>query len=267
MQSKRCFNSKCSSNPRMNSLLYRSTCNNSGIESAADTCWSLQNHQRSCRSTTELMFDSSNDIWNMSSRSVKGDTFCSSRFVFNFVLFLCLSSRVVPGFVVCKSISNNVTPLLVFQHFLSYSVLYRMLLPIAAVVFIRDMAGSSVLMFNGPCQLHGGRGSSSAAVAAAMVADENLLTPDGFDPFPHGRSFQPLQELIAPPAVPCSADHCLMNPEMTCPDVYEAMQGIQFMAEHTRREQYTIRVNFNLNCIYPPPVLLPPFFCCQYLSD
>ena len=107
MQSKIWFNSKCSSNPRMNSLLYRSTCNNSGIESA-DTCWSLQNHQRSCRSTTELMFDSSNDIWNMSSRSVKGDTFCSSRFVFNFVLFLCLSSRVVPGFVVCKSISNNV---------------------------------------------------------------------------------------------------------------------------------------------------------------
>lgn len=119
-------------------------------------------------------------------------------------------------------------------------------------------------MFNGPCQLHGGRGSSSAA-AAAMAADDDLLTPDGFDPFPHGRSFQPLQELIAPPAAACSADHCLMNPQMTCPDVYEAMQGIQFMAEHTRREQYTIRVHNNFTtCI----TIIIPFisFRIPYIS-
>ena len=41
----------------------------------------------------------------------------------------------------------------------------------------------------------------------------------------------------------CSADSCLMNPGLTCPDVYMALQDVQFMAEHTRREQYTIRVN------------------------
>ncbi|EFX72584.1 hypothetical protein DAPPUDRAFT_58854 [Daphnia pulex] len=41
---------------------------------------------------------------------------------------------------------------------------------------------------------------------------------------------------------PCSADRCLMSPGLTCPDVYMALEGVQFLAEHTRREQYTIRV-------------------------
>jgi hypothetical protein len=33
-----------------------------------------------------------------------------------------------------------------------------------------------------------------------------------------------------------------MSPGLTCPDVYMALEGVQFLAEHTRREQYTIRV-------------------------
>ncbi len=100
----------------------------------------------------------------------------------------------------------------------------------------RDIGSS---MFNGPCQLHGSAGFISAA-------DEALLTPTGYVnagvtgiPLPHGLRPPPPPPLSDPP---CSADHCLMNPGLTCPDVYMALEGVQFLAEHTRREQYTIRV-------------------------
>ena len=102
----------------------------------------------------------------------------------------------------------------------------------------RDIHGSS--MFNGPCQLHGSAGFISAA-------DEALLTPTGYVnagvtgiPLPHGLRPPPPPPHMSDP--PCSADHCLMNPGLTCPDVYMALEGVQFLAEHTRREQYTIRV-------------------------
>ena len=40
-----------------------------------------------------------------------------------------------------------------------------------------------------------------------------------------------------------SAASCLLNgAAASCPNVYVALQDVQFMAEHTRREQYTIRV-------------------------
>ena len=98
-------------------------------------------------------------------------------------------------------------------------------------------------MFNGPCQLHGSTGFIS-------TADEALLTPTGYVntsvtgiPLPHGlRPPSPLPPLLDPAVAPCSADHCLMSPGLTCPDVYMALEGVQFLAEHTRREQYTIRV-------------------------
>ena len=102
----------------------------------------------------------------------------------------------------------------------------------------RDIHGSS--MFNGPCQLHGSAGFISAA-------DEALLTPTGYVnagvtgiPLPHGLRPPPPPPHMSDP--PCSADLCLMNPGLTCPDVYMALEGVQFLAEHTRREQYTIRV-------------------------
>ena len=52
----------------------------------------------------------------------------------------------------------------------------------------------------------------------------------------------------APPAGaaafdPCQVNSCLLNGVLSCPDVYMALQDVQFMAEHTRREQYTIRVS------------------------
>jgi hypothetical protein len=40
-----------------------------------------------------------------------------------------------------------------------------------------------------------------------------------------------------------------MSPGLTCPDVYMALEGVQFLAEHTRREQYTIRVRVCL-CLF-----------------
>jgi len=42
---------------------------------------------------------------------------------------------------------------------------------------------------------------------------------------------------------PCQVNSCLLNGVLSCPDVYMALQDVQFMAEHTRREQYTIRVS------------------------
>ena len=132
-------------------------------------------------------------------------------------------------------------------------------------------------MFNGPCQLHGSTGFISAC---AVDADDALLTPTGsssryvnsgvitgMPPPPHATTsaaataqhLHGLRPRLAssgavgtgpvPPLSmsdlpqPCSADRCLMSPGLTCPDVYMALEGVQFLAEHTRREQYTIRVH------------------------
>lgn len=137
----------------------------------------------------------------------------------------------------------------------------------------RDIASS---MFNGPCQLHGSAGFISACAAAD--ADDALLTPTGSSSryvnsgvitgmpappptaaaaaaahtgqHPHGlrtRSSGAGAAPVPPLSMsdlpqPCSADRCLMSPGLSCPDVYMALEGVQFLAEHTRREQYTIRV-------------------------
>lgn len=141
----------------------------------------------------------------------------------------------------------------------------------------RDLASS---MFNGPCQLHGSAGFISS-FCFAVDADDALLTPTGsssryvnsgvitgMHPPPHsstatdqhpyglrprlassgagaatagGAAVPPLSSMSDLPQ-PCSADRCLMSPGLTCPDVYMALEGVQFLAEHTRREQYTIRV-------------------------
>ena len=78
--------------------------------------------------------------------------------------------------------------------------------------------------FNGPCQLHG---------SSRFLAEEEL------PPSPCYASTRP-----ANPVTGCFAEHCLLNPATSeCPDVYMALEGLQFMAEHTRREQYTIRVS------------------------
>nr|CAH0100300.1 unnamed protein product [Daphnia galeata] len=202
---------KFSSNPRMNSLIYRS-CHNGIIESG--DYWNQQGLEHCTRSSTEL-FDSTADL--NASRSTKDETFS------------------------------------------------------------RDLASS---MFNGPCQLHGSAGFISSS-CAAVDADDALLTPTGsssryvnsglitgMHPPPHsstatvqhpyglrprlassgagaatagGAAVPPLSSMSDLPQ-PCSADRCLMSPGLTCPDVYMALEGVQFLAEHTRREQYTIRV-------------------------
>lgn len=80
-------------------------------------------------------------------------------------------------------------------------------------------------MFNGPCQLHG-----------SQFLDEGLPSPTvGYANAPPPRT--------ANPVTGCMAEHCFLNPASDCPDVYMALEGLQFMAEHTRREQYTIRVS------------------------
>ncbi|XP_032785867.2 acetylcholine receptor subunit alpha-like [Daphnia magna] len=179
---------KFSSNPRMNSLIYRS-CHNGVIESG--DYWNQQGleHQSCTRSSTEL-FDSTADL--NTSRSTKDETFS------------------------------------------------------------RDATSS---MFNGPCQLHGSAGFISAC---AVDADDALLTPTGSSSRYVNSSVVTgitstsamhagLRPRSGPPPLsdlpqPCSADRCLMSPGLTCPDVYMALEGVQFLAEHTRREQYTIRV-------------------------
>lgn len=112
-------------------------------------------------------------------------------------------------------------------------------------------------MFNGPCQLHGYASAASLAAADLAAADEVAATSGGLyisqpayghsgqsasTALPHGHQQPQPQQ----PEPPCTADHCLMNPGLTCPDVYMALQGVQFMAEHTRREQYTIRVMISM---------------------
>ena len=58
----------------------------------------------------------------------------------------------------------------------------------------------------------------------------------------------------APPTAPTAPAHsCLFTSVLPCPDVYIALQDVQFMAEHTRREQYTIRVRTTATDRYYAP--------------
>lgn len=81
-------------------------------------------------------------------------------------------------------------------------------------------------LFNGPCQLHG---------SSRFLSDEEPPSPG------YASTRRPVN-----PVTGCFAEHCLLNPANECPDVYMALEGLQFMAEHTRREQYTIRVSLPL---------------------
>lgn len=118
-------------------------------------------------------------------------------------------------------------------------------------------------MFNGPCRLHGSAGFMSTADEALISPGDYMNAGVSFDdaplpppPLPHGLRLHdaPASPTITAAAAAaaavagehhsCPADRCLMNPGVTCPDVYMALEGIQFMAEHTRREQYTIRVAY-----------------------
>ena len=66
---------RSSSNPRMNSLIYRS-CHNGIIESGGDY-WGQQAEHHSCRSSTDLFGDDSTAELNLS-RSTKDETFSRS---------------------------------------------------------------------------------------------------------------------------------------------------------------------------------------------
>lgn len=205
----------------MNSLIYRS-CHNGVIESG--DYWNQQGleHQSCTRSSTEL-FDSTADL--NTSRSTKDETF--SR-----LAFLVAAKKGRP--FKKKNKSQKMSD--------------------------RDATSS---MFNGPCQLHGSAGFISAC---AVDADDALLTPTGSSSRYVNSSVVTgitstsamhagLRPRSGPPPLsdlpqPCSADRCLMSPGLTCPDVYMALEGVQFLAEHTRREQYTIRVYINQHIIF-----------------
>lgn len=85
-------------------------------------------------------------------------------------------------------------------------------------------------MFNGPCKLHG-----SSVLGGQFSADDTMTSADE-DPV-----------IQADPVLfdPCQLNSYLINGLVPCPDVFMALQDVQFMAEHTRREQYTIRVKIH----------------------
>lgn len=99
--------------------------------------------------------------------------------------------------------------------------------------------------------------TTTAAAAAAAHTTAGQQHPHGLRPRSSAAGAAAVPPLLSDLPQPCSADRCLMSPGLTCPDVYMALEGVQFLAEHTRREQYTIRVRV---CVYSLFYSLPISF-------
>lgn len=84
--------------------------------------------------------------------------------------------------------------------------------------------------------------TTTAAAAAAAHTTAGQQHPHGLRPRSSAAGAASVPPCLSDLPQPCSTDRCLMSPGLTCPDVYMALEGVQFLAEHTRREQYTIRV-------------------------
>lgn len=91
--------------------------------------------------------------------------------------------------------------------------------------------------------------TTAAAAAAAAHTTAGQQHPHGLRPRSSAAGAASVPPCLSDLPQPCSADRCLMSPGLTCPDVYMALEGVQFLAEHTRREQYTIRVRVCL-CLF-----------------